>query len=74
MRNEELKKEIYAVLAMTERRLDAVCGQIRDCELLGQKKRARAFRAWRDYLYRTGAILREIRKGLKNGGDIEKKL
>ena len=74
MRNEELKKEISAVLEMTKRRIDAVSGQMRDCELLGQKKRAQVFRAWINYLYRTSTLLREIRKGLKNGSGIEKEL
>lgn len=65
MGKDELAKEITAVMRMTERRIDAVSGQLHDCELFGQKGRAHIFKAWLKYLYRTRYILRNAKENMK---------
>lgn len=50
---EKIIAESEAVEKMTIRRIDAIRGQLFDCELYGYKKRAYLFKRWLDYLERV---------------------
>lgn len=59
---EEIIAESDAIERMTLRRIDAIHGQLHDCELFGNKKRAYLFRRWLDYLERVRQFTRTIRE------------
>ena len=65
---EKIIAESEAVEKMTIRRIDAIRGQLFDCELYGYKKRAYLFKRWLDYLERVRRFTWVVREKERQRG------